>query len=441
MLPRSAQISPTLALNLIDQLDVRGVVVARRTARKPEWLSALATMKSKVAGPIMIQGDFDGDGPFLSFEFAATNGPLSDVVAFAPCQPCLVLSTGGTTGNPKSILHCSETLVFAATRFSASLGFTEEEVHVGVAPYGHAGGSVFEMYMPLLHGAKILPIARWQAKPVAHAIEKFGGTFFITMGTHVFDMLALDPQDRARLKSVRLISSGAGPDSLFEEGERELGFKIVRVFGFSECPGHAVGRLDDPREIRLRQDGVPFAGIEYQILAATSDEPVDPGQTGEYLCRGPNLFMGYAGSPELTTSVVTSDGFYRSGDLVAMSADGYVNWMGRTKDIIRRGGLQIDPLEMEGMLDQHPKISQVVVVGEPDARLGERAVIVAVPMADTDPPTLDELCAFLQQRGLQKQNLPERLLLCQEIPRTEIGKFHRAEVQRRLIEEPEWANG
>lgn len=439
--PRSAQITPILAMNLIDQLDVRGVVLHAGLLERSEWRSALESMSSRLAGgPVMIQGEFATRANQLSFDAAASEGRLSDVVGFAPCQPCLVLSTGGTTGNPKSILHCSETLVFAATSFSASLGFTENEVHVGVAPYGHAGGSVFEMYMPLIHGAKILPIARWQAEPVARTIEQYGGTFFITMGTHVFDMLALQPEDKRRLRSMRLISSGAGPDSLFEQGERELGFEIVRVFGFSECPGHAVGRLDDPPHIRLRQDGIPFPGLEYQVLDPTSGQPAQKGHTGEYLCRGPNLFMGYAGSPELTTSVVTEDGFYRSGDLVAVSAEGYVNWMGRTKDIIRRGGLQIDPLEMEGLLDQHPKISQVVVVGEADARLGERAVIVAVPASVADAPTLEELCAFLQARGLQKQNLPERLLLTDEIPRTEIGKFHRAEVKRRLAEDAGWKN-
>jgi len=253
-------------------------------------------------------------------------------------------------------------------------------------------------------------------------------------------MLALAPEDRRRLRSMRLITSGAGPDSLFEEGERELGFKIVRVFGFSECPGHAVGRLDDPAQIRLHQDGIPFEGVAYRILDPSTGEVTERGATGEYQCRGPNLFMGYAGSPELTSSVVTKDGFYRSGDLVAQSADGYVNWMGRTKDIIRRGGLQIDPLEMEGLLDQHPKVSQVVVVGEPDERLGERAVVVAVPASSDLAPTLEELCEFLQRQGLQKQNLPERLLLTDEIPRTEIGKFHRAEVKRRLIEDEEWSD-
>ena len=326
-----------------------------------------------------------------------------------------------------------EALVYAAKQFGAATGYTETDVHVAFAPYGHAGGSVFEVYMPLYYGASILPIARWRPQPVAEEIERWGGTFFITMGTHIFDLLTLDAELRSCLRSVRLVTSGAGPDSLFEDGERELGFPIVRVYGCSECPGHAIGRLDDPADVRLRQDGVPFPGLEHRIVDPTG-APVEDGKAGEYQVRGPNLFMGYAGQPELTAQAVTEDGFYRSGDLMVSSAQGYINWSGRTKDIIRRGGLQIDPIEMEGMLVQHPKVSMVVVVGEPHPRLGERAVVVAVAENAEDPPSLEECCAHLLAQGLPKQNLPERLIVTDDIPRTELGKFHRVEVKRRVAE-------
>jgi acyl-coenzyme A synthetase/AMP-(fatty) acid ligase len=256
------------------------------------------------------------------------------------------------------------------------------------------------------------------------------------MGTHIFDLLTLDPEMRSCLRSVRVVTSGAGPDSLFEDGERELGFPIVRVYGCSECPGHAIGRLDDLAEVRLRQDGIPFPGVEHRILD-TSGEPVEPGKAGEYQCRGPNLFMGYARQPEVTAQAVTEDGFYRSGDLMVKSPQGYVSWSGRTKDIIRRGGLQIDPIEMETMLVEHPKVAMVVVVGEPHPRLGERAVIVAVAERPDESLTLAELCDHLTKQGLPRQNLPERLIVTDDIPRTELGKFHRVKVKNMVAEEAE----
>jgi acyl-coenzyme A synthetase/AMP-(fatty) acid ligase len=290
--------------------------------------------------------------------------------------------------------------------------------------------------MPLLYGAAILPVGHWQPELVAEAIERWGGTTFITMGTHIFDLLTLGKDKRSCLRSLRVVTTGAGPDSLFVEGERELGVPLVRVYGCSECPGHAIGRLNDPPEVRLYQDGVPFPGVQYRIVDATG-APVADGEIGEYQCRGPNLFMGYAGQPELTARTVTQDGFYRSGDLMATSTQGYVNWRGRTRDVIRRGGLQIDPIEMEGMLDAHPKVSMVVVVGEPHPRLGERAVIVAVADSAAEAPTLDDLCAYLMDRGLPKQNLPERLILTEDLPRTELGKFHRAKIKQWVADQAE----
>jgi acyl-CoA synthetase (AMP-forming)/AMP-acid ligase II len=434
LVAHSTHVSPTLAHNLVEQLDIRGLVLQADLLAKPEWAAWLDELAGGRA--VVLQGEPADATAHPILEDAAATGPLAEPADVDPGAPCIVLSTGGTTGVPKSILHCNETLIYAARQFGAATGFTEDDVHVAFAPYGHAGGSVFEVYMPLLHGAKILPNARWKPEPVAEAIAEYGGTYCITMGTHIFDLLALEPGAAPQLRSMRVALTGAAPDSLFVEGERRLGMKLLRVYGCSECPGHAIGRLDDPPEIRLHQDGIPFPGLETRIVDAF-DEPVPEGTPGEYQVRGPNLFMGYAGQPELTADAVTPDGFYRSGDLLVRSPEGYYNWSGRTKDIIRRGGLQIDPIELENLLDRHPAVSTVVVVGQPDERLGERAVIVCVPEGAAEPPELDDLCRYLLDQGIPKQNLPERLVLTDEIPRTGVGKFHRAEIKRRLVEEPE----
>jgi non-ribosomal peptide synthetase component E (peptide arylation enzyme) len=252
------------------------------------------------------------------------------------------------------------------------------------------------------------------------------------MGTHLYDLLALDPSPAPQLRSMRLVATGAGPDELFVDADREL-FGVVRVYGCSEACGHAFGRLDDPPEVRLHQDGIPFPGMEWRIVDAQGN-PVPPGTIGEYQCRGPNLFMGYYGQEELTAKALTEDGFYRSGDLMVESPGGYVSWTGRTKDIIRRGGLQIDPIEIEAMLSRHPQIATTAVVGQPDPRLGERAVIVAVPADPDDRAGLEELCAYLQREGLPKQSLPERLVYVTDLPRTAVGKVHRVEVRRMVAE-------
>ena len=105
----------------------------------------------------------------------------------------------------------------------------------------------------------------------------------------------------------------------------------------------------------LRKEGVPFPGLEYRITEPGTNKPVPHGQAGEYVCRGPSMFMGYASQPELTRAVLTDDGFYRTGDLMIATADGYLTYVGRIKDVIRRGGLQIDVLEMERLLAEHAR--------------------------------------------------------------------------------------
>jgi acyl-coenzyme A synthetase/AMP-(fatty) acid ligase len=411
-------------------------VLESRLLERQSWPEALGELRGRLPDrPVWLHGEAleGGDaGSLPTLADAIAGGRRADRVDQDTGRSCLILSTGGTTGVPKSIVHSSETLVYAARRYGAAIGFSEADVQVAIAPYGHAGGSVFEMYMPLLYGASVLPIPRWRPHEVAETIERYGGTFFIAMGTHVYDLLALEPDAGPRLGSVRLVTTGAGPDELFVNADREL-FKVLRVYGCSEAPGHALGRLDDPPEIRLHQDGIPFAGMQWRIVD-TDGNPVAPGTIGEYQCRGPNMFMGYYGQDDLTAKALTADGFYRSGDLMVESDAGYVSWTGRTKDIIRRGGLQIDPIEIEGMLSRHPQIATVAVVGQPDPRLGERAVIVAVPEARGERADLDALCAYLAREGLPKQSLPERLVYVDELPRTAVGKVHRVEVRRMIAE-------
>jgi acyl-CoA synthetase (AMP-forming)/AMP-acid ligase II len=430
--PRSAQLSPAEAINLFAQLDARGLILQRSMLERDGWSEAFEQLRKRLQDrPVWIHGETVDGLPTLAQ--AIESGRAIDPVEQEPAQPCLVLATGGTTGMPKSVLHSSETLVYAARNFGRAINYSADDVHVAIAPYGHAGGSVFEMYMPLLHGAAVLPIARWKPRDVAETIARYGGTFFIAMGTHVYDLLALEPSAAPQLRSIRCIATGAGPQEIFVKCDEEL-MPVVRVYGLSEAVGHALGRLDDPASVRVLQDGVPFDGMDWRIVDTTTGDRVPPGTIGEYQCRGPNMFMGYYGQDDVTAKALTDDGYYRTGDLMVLSDEGYVSWTGRTKDIIRRGGLQIDPIEIEGMLSRHPQIKTVAVVGQPDMRLGERAVIVAVP-ASGERAELSELCAYLQREGLPKQSLPERLVYVDDLPRTGVGKVHRVRVKDMILEE------
>jgi|GEM_PF-2427107 len=439
--PLSSRVSPTLALNLFDQLGARGLLLEAELLQTPQWRELLANIQGRLQGrPLVLKGSLpDGMDEYRTIptlETACILGPAIDQRARDPSRTALVLSTGGSTGVPKSVMHCEEALIYAARQFGVATGFNDTDICVAFGPYGHASGSLFEMYMPLVHGASILPNARWKAQLVAEAVAQWGGTYCITVGTHVFDMLSMEQGTESLLRTMRTVVSGAGPDQLFVDAERRFGFRVVRDYGLSECLGHAPGRPDDAAETRLHKDGVPLPGLEYRITHPETGDPVPIGQPGEYVCRGPSLFMGYFGQPTLTQAALTKDGFYRTGDLMIATADGYLTCAGRIKDVIRRGGLQIDVLEMERMLAEHPKIAEAVVVGEAHPRLGEQAVMVVIAKDARDAPQLAELVTHLMACGLPRECLPERLVFAQVLPKTEWGKFNRVELKRWLAEQP-----
>jgi acyl-coenzyme A synthetase/AMP-(fatty) acid ligase len=427
----SSRVSPTLALNLSKQVGARGLVLQADLLEREEWRQAFDALRRQLPDrPVLLQGDAPSGYEFVpTLEAAATTGPPLAEIAADPGRPSLVLSTGGTTGKPKSVVHCDNTMLYAAQKYAEATDYTESDIHVAIGPYGHASGSVFEVYMPLLYGASVLPNPRWRAHSVAEAIAQFGGTYALTVGTHLFDLLALESEADPLLSSMRLVTSGAGANRLFEDVERRFGFKVVRVFGLSECLGHAIGRPGDPPELRLRRDGMPFPGVEFAIVDPESREPVRQGEVGEYLCRSPSMFMGYFGDAELTAAAITEDGFYRTGDLMTEDPPGYLTWSGRTKHVIRRGGLQIDVVELENLLAEHPKVAEVVVVAIPDPRLGERAALVVVPRSPDEKPELAELVEHLGRRGLGKESMPERLAFADALPRTEFGKVRRDDVK------------
>jgi acyl-CoA synthetase (AMP-forming)/AMP-acid ligase II len=414
--PRSPRVSPTLAQNVLDQTGARMIVLHVDLLDHEGWRDFADGASCRV---LFTQGPL---------EAAAASGVRFEQRAWDPGRPSLVLSTGGTTGRPKSVVLYENALVWAAREMAVACEFTERDVHVAFGPYGHASGSLFEVYMPLLLGASVLPIARWRPLPVVEAIAQYGGTYCITVGTHMFDLLELEAGTEPLLASLRLILSGAGPDHLYEGVEQRFGVPIVRCYGLSECMGHAVSPVYDPPERRLRFDGVVFPGVESRVVDAETGEPAAQGTAGEYVCRAPSFFMGYLGQPELTQSRLTPDGLYKTGDLLVEHPGGYLRWEGRIKEIVRRGGLMIDAIELSDLLSEHPQIAEVIVVGTPDARLGERAVAVVVPRTE-ERPQLDDLCGFLSERGLPQEVLPEELLFADTIPRTEFGEFNRGEVR------------
>jgi non-ribosomal peptide synthetase component E (peptide arylation enzyme) len=192
--------------------------------------------------------------------------------------------------------------------------------------------------------------------------------------------------------------------------------------------------MDDPRDKWTSTDGRPLPGAEVRILDDNGN-PVPAGVPGHVLVRGPSRCLGYYNAHELTRDALTPDGFFRTGDLGSLDPDGYFTFGTRARDVIRRGGVTIVPVELEDQISRHPMVQHAAIVALPDERLGERACACIVPRG-AQVPDLDTLNAFLGAQGVPAYLLPEYVVVFDDFPRTPSLKVKKAElvqlVQRRF---------
>ena len=371
-----------------------------------------------------------------ALESAAAGSPSAEFPAVDGGSVGLLLSTGGTTGAAKLVAHRHTGVAYAARQYAEAIGLKGDDRVLQVGPFGHASGTIFTLYTPILAGAAIVPLAAWSPSEFAAAAERTKATWTLLSGTHVHDLLTLPSAAEAALGSLRGMSAGSGSDLLFGEAERRFGIIIRRMYGLTECLGNSIMPADTPGADRMTRDGLAFAGTEHRVVSVGGVEPVSPGEPGEMLVRGPSLFSGYHGRPELTSDVVDKDGWFRTGDLMEMDGQGFIKYVGRLKDVIRRGGVNIDPLEVERALVTHPAIADVAVVGMPDDRLGERPAAVVVTAGRAKAPTLADLLSYLAQREVPPAARPEFIFTVDALPKTEFGKHDKVALRALLSRLP-----
>jgi non-ribosomal peptide synthetase component E (peptide arylation enzyme) len=194
-------------------------------------------------------------------------------------------------------------------------------------------------------------------------------------------------------------------------------------------------RAGDPVERRRETDGRPMSHVEVAVRRESDGSAADAGEPGEIYVRGPNTCVGFFADPERTAATF-DDGWVRSGDLATLDDAGHVTIVGRRKEIIIRGGLNIAPREIEELLVAFPEIERAAVVGVPDERLGERMCACVVPVAGAAVPGLDVVVSRLLAAGLAKFKLPEQLVVLDSLPMTASGKVQKHEIVRALAAAP-----
>ena len=242
------------------------------------------------------------------------------------------------------------------------------------------------------------------------------------------------------LSSVRVIQSGG------QRMQPEVRRRTERVFANAltqENFGMAEGllmfvRLDDPLEVRMETIGRPICPDDEVLILGEDDQPVAPGETGEFCCRGPYTLRGYYKAPEHNARAFTPDGFYRSGDLMRQHPSGNYMIEGRKKDLINRGAEKISAEEIEELILRHPAVVNVACVPMPDPVLGERNCACVV-LRDGQPLALRELTAFLEQFELAKYKMPERLEAFDTLPLSNFGKVSKKDLVTAVVQRMEAA--
>jgi acyl-CoA synthetase (AMP-forming)/AMP-acid ligase II len=308
---------------------------------------------------------------------------------------------------------------------AAALDLGPSDVVFMPSPVGHATGVQYGVRFAMLLGATLVLQVRWNADEATRLIEDHGATFTIGATPFLYDLCALEEKDRLRLKTLTRFVCGGAPipvDLAASSLERLPDTAVLPAWGMSETGIVTMVRPGDGSERVSGTDGKAIVGWDVRI-ADEEGVSVPIGETGEIQVRGVSMFLGYLGRPDLTSEVVP-DGWLRTGDTGRLDADGYLRCLGRIKDLIIRGGMNISATEVENLVRRHPAVSDVAVIGEPDPRLGERICAVVVPERDV-APTVEELTEFLLDMGVSKLKLPERVVQVDSLPMSPIGKVQK----------------
>jgi acyl-CoA synthetase len=340
-------------------------------------------------------------------------------------QAAMIGFTSGTTGVPKGVLHSAAAMNYTVRACRQIARLDPGDAILGVVPLGSAPGFTFTAHFSLALGHPLVVIDPWNALETLKLIEAHRVRWGICVPTHLASLIEVVRGGRWTRADLSM-SLGVGGSSmtpeLIDDAHALLGIRALRMFGMSECMGHASTLPDDPPERLRHSDGRSFPGTRDEAFDA-QQRMLPRGQRGQAGVRGPSLFLGYCRGLGDREHRLTEDGFYLTGDEIVCDDAGYVTVVGRIKDQIIRGGYNIDPAEVEAALLRHPAIAQVAVVSVPEKRLGEQACAVFRVREDQAVPTLDEIKSHLSLIGLSKKKWPEHMLVMDELPHTATGKL------------------
>ena len=331
-------------------------------------------------------------------------------------DPALFLYTSGTTGRPKGVVLTHENLTANVDSCQKAANFDENDSVLCLLPFFHTYAITGTFLLPMLNGAKMVLVDRFQPLKVLNLIAEHGTTCFLAIPS-MYRVLAATEGD-FDLSSVRFPISGGEPlpVAVAEAFQERFGVDIFEGYGQTEAA--PVVSLNVPGRRKLGTAGRALPNVEIAIWD-DQNKPLAQEEVGEIMVRGKNVMAGYRGLPEETAKTIT-DGWLHTGDLGRMDAEGYVTITGRKTDLIISAGENIYPREIEDALGQHPEVKEVAVIGIPDAVRGEAPKAFVIP---AEGATLDDkqLRNFCKER-VAAYKVPKAFEIVPDLPRNPTGK-------------------
>lgn len=369
------------------------------------------------------QGPFGDMRSPLTEQQKADAGKLFAARRLGADEVIQLMYTSGTTGEPKGVMHTSNTLLAHLRPSIQRLGLTSSEIVLCPTPLAHQLGFLYGLMLPLVLGSTVVLMDIWNPQIGARLLGQHQVTFAMGSTPFLADLTNFPGLPETDVSSLRLFFSAGAPipRQLVQDATTRLGARIISAWGMTENGAPTMAKPDDPAEKIFNTDGSELDGMQVRVIDELG-QPVAVGEEGKLQVRGASNFVGYLKRPELYG--IDGEGWFNTGDLARKDAQGYIRISGRAKDVIIRGGENIPVVEVEELLFRHPAIAAAAVVAMPDERLGERACafVQLRPGATLD---FSGLIAYLAEQKMARAYFPERLEIVPELPRTPSGKLQK----------------
>ena len=352
---------------------------------------------------------------------------LFDTVARAPDDLAAILYTSGTTGRSKGAMLTHRNLASNALALVEAWGFTRGDVLLHALPVYHVHGLFVAIHCVLLSGSRMLWLPKFDVHEVLALLPR--ATVMMGVPTFYTRLLAEPSFGRAHTEGVRLFVSGSAPllPETFREFEERTGERILERYGMTETGMNTSNPLDGPRIGGTV--GPPLPGVSVRIVG-DDGAPCAPGTIGAIQVRGPNVLKGYWKLPEKTREEFTGDGWFRTGDMGEWTPEGYLRIVGRAKDLIITGGLNVYPKEIEERIDAMDGVVESAVIGVPHPDFGE--AVTAVVVAKPGHALTESAIVAALKAEIAGFKVPKRVFFAADLPRNSMGKVMKVELRQRF---------